>query len=205
VAGYNSASFPVLEIMRFACLRLLPLTLSLTLCACASSHGTSTSWPYPEEPRAAPPGTPQESAPGVPQAIPPSTSPMPGEKPLGSYPKTADEISNAAVLSLLTQAREQRGAGHPDQAAAALERAVRIEPRNYFVWAALAQVHLDQGSYDQAETFAQKSNMLARGNLYVEVENWKTIAAARKGRGDGAGAQQAQVRVDEIQRVLAGG
>lgn len=186
-------------------MRVKRLFLSLLVAAiaagCASPRGKKSSWPYPEEPRAPSAPMPQEPAPGTPSAIPP---PAP-DKPLANYPKTAADISNSAVLSLLKQAREQRAAGAPDQAAAALERALRIEPRNYFVWAALAQVHLDQKNYDQAETVAQRSNSLARGNVYVEVENWRTIAGARQGRGDSSGAGQAQARVEELERILAGG
>jgi tetratricopeptide (TPR) repeat protein len=189
--------------MRTSPIRFLTCLLAAAvLGGCASSHGTKGAWPYPDEPRA-PSSSPQQEqqSPGVPSPIPAQQP----DKPLASYPKSADDISNAAVLSLLNQAREQRSAGNFDQAAAALERAVRIEPRNYFVWAALAQVHLDQHSFDEAETVAQRSNSLAHGNLYVEVENWKTIAAARNGRGDAGGAQDAQAKVDEMQRTLAGG
>jgi predicted Zn-dependent protease len=187
---------------------LLPLLLVTALLAgCASSSGRTTSWPYPEEPRIPQPSPklPPEPIPGVPSPIPPPLPVPAPDKPLASYPHSADKISNPAVLSLLAQARDQRASGNAEQAAAALERAVRIEPRNYFVWSQLAQVHLDQGAFDQAETVAQRSNSLARGNPYVEVDNWKTIAAARGHRGDNAGAAEAQARVDDLQRILAGG
>ena len=98
--------------------------------------------------------------------------------------------------------RSQRAAGQPQQAQATLERALRIEPRNYFVWSALAQTHLDQKNYEQAASVAAKSNSLARGNLYVELENWKTIRAARVATGNASGAEQAQARIDSIQFAL---
>ena len=87
----------------------------------------------------------------------------------------------------------------------ALERAQRIEPRNYFVWSSLARVYLDKKDYDNAESVALKSNSLARGNIYVELENWKIIAAARQAQGDAIGALQAQSKADEIQRGISGG
>ena len=68
----------------------------------------------------------------------------------------------------------------------------------------LAQVYLDQQNYDQAISVAGKSNSLARGNVYVELTNWKTISAARSAQGDSIGALQAQSKVDEIQRQIGG-
>ena len=94
--------------------------------------------------------------------------------------------------------------GEPDRAAASLERALRIEPRNYFVWSMLSQIYLDQRQYEQAEAVAGKSNSLARGNFYIELENWKTIAKARDALGDAVGALQAQSKVDELQRKIDG-
>src|SRR3546814_20444286 len=85
----------------------------------------------------------------------------------------------------MKRASDYRKAGQPDQAAGTLERALRIEPRNYFVWSALAQAYLAQKNYAQAESMAQKSNALARGNVYVALENWKTISAAASAQAIG--------------------
>nr|WP_241696219.1 tetratricopeptide repeat protein [Solimonas terrae] len=102
----------------------------------------------------------------------------------------------------MKRARQYRQDGQPDQAAGTLERALRIEPRNYFVWSALAQAHLAQKNYAQAESMAQKSNALARGNIYVTLENWKTIAAARNGQGDADGAADAAAQIAALQARL---
>ena len=187
--------------------------LALSLAACSSSGKRERVWPFPDEPYVdkplpgvPPPGQQPPQEPQIyetpePQPLPPGTP----RQPLPDYPKTADQVSGAAVTSLIRQAQQHRAAGQPAQAAASLERALRIEPRNYFVWSALAQAYLDQKNFDQAESVAQKSNSLARGNLYVELQNWKTIRAARSGQRNTAGAVQAQSRIDEIQRVLGGG
>lgn len=190
--------------MRFRVLILSLIVLSIT--ACETTRGTRERvWPYPESPMPGQPAGHPQSIPGQPSAIPPqgpqAVSP-PEVKPLPAYPKAAQEISGGAVLSLLKQAREARDAGKPDQAQSALERALRIEPRNYFVWSALAGSYLDQKNYEQAITVAQKSNSLARGNVYVELENYRVIAAARDASGDAAGALQAQARADEIEMML---
>nr|WP_240954221.1 tetratricopeptide repeat protein [Solimonas marina] len=105
----------------------------------------------------------------------------------------------------MKKANEYRAAGQPDQAAGVLERALRIEPRNYFVWSALGQAYLAQKNYAQAESVAQKSTALARGNYYVALENWKTIQAARMARGDAAGAALAGAQVASLQAQISGG
>lgn len=192
--------------LRLGALGLLVLLLN----ACASSTGTREStWPYPQPapPPVAnvPPGTPapapQPTLPGTPGPV--VIEPAVPQPP--SYPRSAEAISGQAVVSLMRQAADARAKGQLDLAASQLERAQRIEPRNYFVWSALAKVYLDQQQYDQAISVAGKSNSLARGNLYVEVENWKTIARARKAKGDSLGALQAEARIDEIERSLGGG
>ena len=70
------------------------------------------------------------------------------------------------------------------------------------MWSALGQSYLAQKNYSQAESVAQKSNVLARGNVWVELENWRTIAAARAASGNAIGALQAQARVDELTQWL---
>lgn len=178
------------------------LCFVLLLNACASPTGRrENTWPFPQPPVVKPPPTavppPAQSLPPVPIIPPPS--------PVQSYPRSAEAISGQAVVSLMRQASAARSQGQFELAASQLERAQRIEPRNYFVWSALARVYLDQEQYDQAISVAGKSNSLARGNLFVEVENWKTIASARRAQGDSAGALQAQALVEEIERVLGGG
>ena len=145
-----------------------------------------------------PPVMPTPSTPVQPTPITPEPAPLP------SYPRSAEAISGQAVVGLMKQARQERDQNQNEQAAATLERAMRIEPRNYFVWSMLAQVYLDQQNYDQAIAVAGKSNSLARGNVYVELENWKTIAAARSAQGDSLGALQAQAKVEELQRTIGG-
>lgn len=197
--------------------------LALGLSACQAARGTREPvLPYPPPPPAPVSGVPgpvmipQESAPSPAAGLPPLPLPLPpGQEPvtaapplletrpqLPAYARNADEMSGAAVVSLLRQARSASTAGKPQQAQAALERALRIEPRNYFVWSALAASYLDQRNYSQAIAVARKSNSLARGNVYAEYENCRVIAAASDALGDGAASLQAQARMDEIQRLL---
>lgn len=179
------------------------LVLAILLNACVQTTGTRES-NYPiwtPAPPAAPPGV-QPPGP-LPEPEPVPIEP-PKPAPPKNQPKTAEAISGQAVVSLMRQSSTARSQGQFELAASQLERAQRIEPRNYFVWSALAKVYLDQEQYDQAISVAGKSNSLARGNVYVEVENWKTIAAARRAQGDSIGALQAESRVGEIERSLGG-
>jgi tetratricopeptide (TPR) repeat protein len=158
-------------------------------------YGTVT--PPVGEPTPVTPTTP--TTPGTESGIPPM--PLP-DKVLPSFPKSADAISGSAVLSLLRSAQSSRAAGQYAQAAGSLERALRIEPRNYFVWSTLADTYLRQKNFDQAISVAQKSNSLGRGNVYVEQENWRVIRDARTAGGNVAGAAEAQARMDAIQQLL---
>jgi tetratricopeptide (TPR) repeat protein len=174
-------------------LRLVILLPVLLLSACAGSQGTHRIW---TEDRPGVVGAPVESAPR------PEAEPLPQSREI-VQPPTAADISGAAVTSLMRQARVALDGGRPEQAAAALERALRIEPRNYFVWAMLGQTYLAQQNYEQADSVAAKSNALARGNGYAELQNWRTIAEARSAMGDAAGAGAAAQRVRELEQRLA--
>jgi hypothetical protein len=178
---------------------LLSVACTLTLAACGGGVGTRDSYPgepgrvihpLPSQPRGEPVPLPTDDYPPVPQSIAPGT------------PRSAEDASGPAVQSLVLQARAALSANRPDQAVPLLQRAQRIEQRNPFLWQLLATAYLALGQMDQAESTAQKANSLARGNPYVEVENWKVIAATRQAAGDVAGALQAQARVDELNRLL---
>jgi tetratricopeptide (TPR) repeat protein len=98
---------------------------------------------------------------------------------------------NRAVIALLDLARTDNEAGRREAAGASLERALRIEPRNPWLWHQLAQLRLTQGQYEQAISLARKSNSFAGHQSRVQAENWQVIGKARVAQGDSAGAEQA--------------
>jgi tetratricopeptide (TPR) repeat protein len=98
---------------------------------------------------------------------------------------------NRAVIALLDLARTDNEAGRREAAGASLERALRIEPRNPWLWHQLSQVRLTQGQYEQAISLARKSNSFAGHQLRVQAENWQVIGKARVAQGDSTGAEQA--------------
>lgn len=107
--------------------------------------------------------------------------------------------SSPAVLALLDRADQQYAARDLDAAAASLERALRIEPRNPRLWHRLAAVRLDQGKLDQAIQLAAKSNSLAGYDRGLQARNWRLIANARYAKGDTDGARAAEARAGELQ------
>jgi tetratricopeptide (TPR) repeat protein len=116
-----------------------------------------------------------------------------------NLPKSIEETSaSPAVQSLYRKAEAARSAGKADQAEASLIRALRIDPRNAFVWQSLARVHLSERLYDQALNEARKSSSFARGNPYVESANLRIVADVRDARGDAAGALQARMQADDL-------
>jgi Tfp pilus assembly protein PilF len=98
---------------------------------------------------------------------------------------------NVAIAGLMDSARGEYAAGNFPSAAASLERALRIEPRNPRLWHELARVRLKQGQYAQAESVAARSNSWAADDKALRTENWRLIAESRRARGDNEGAQAA--------------
>lgn len=171
--------------------RAVVACLVLGLGACAVPPGTRKSYP-PREPPITRPAEPP---------VAPKPSPY-GYREDSGYARSAEEVSGPAVINLLNQARSDLAAGRAEQAMASLETALQIEKRNPFVWQQMAQAHLRRHQPDDAEITAQRSNGFARGNPYIEIENWRVIAAARQARGDRAGAEQARDKVAELQERL---
>jgi tetratricopeptide (TPR) repeat protein len=124
-----------------------------------------------------------------PQVAPEAPQPAPAPEPQG----------NQAVVTLLDSAANHVVNNELDQAAASLERALRIEPRNATIWHDLGQVRLHQRSYDQAEAMFEKSNSLASDKA-LQARNWRMIAAARRASGDAGGADAAEAQAVTLER-----
>ena len=87
----------------------------------------------------------------------------------GNIPQVEPESSDAvpavsASSALVTQARTSLAAGDTRQAAATLERALRIEPDNPYLWIELGTVRLAEGNRQQARALALKAQRLAGNN-----------------------------------------
>jgi len=155
-------------------MRTLLVVLTLVIAGCA------TVVPAPS------PG--QMPGPGPEFGPPLEPAPGPESAPLPPPPAHAE---NLAVAGLLLGARTDAAAGRLANAAASLERALRIEPRNPRLWQELARVRLKQGDYAQAESTAARSNSWAGSDNALRADNWRIIAHARDARGDAEGARVA--------------
>ncbi len=106
-----------------------------------------------------------------------------------------------AVIALMEQARTHVAAEEYSQAAAALERALRIEPKNAVIYSQLAGVMLVQGATEEAENLARKSNSLAGDQTGLQARNWNTIARALRARGENAAADAAELRARQLKSI----
>ncbi|MFN2309406.1 MAG: tetratricopeptide repeat protein [Gammaproteobacteria bacterium] len=172
----------MIAVVRFAGLITL-VALSLLLAACAGGP-VSSRYPPPVIDRGTDASSEAPRARDVPPPVgAPATQPAP----------------SSAVVALAERADRQHRAQDLDAAAASLERALRIEPRNPRLWQRLAAVRLDQGQFDQAIQMAAKSNSLAGGSQSLQARNWQLIAAARRAKGDLAGARAAEQQAARFQ------
>ncbi len=154
----------------------------------------STPVHYP--PRDMPPSPPVIEQ-GTPAPVPPPQVHVPQQVPVPA-PAPETRAQSPAVVALLDTAEQQANAGDLEAAAASLERAIRIDPRNPVLWYHLATVRLSQGEAAAAEQLAAKSNSLAPGNTVQQSRNWQLIARARRARQDEAGAVAAERRAREL-------
>lgn len=164
---------------------LLPILLAQAACVSVTRQ-------YPEPPpiRRAPLTPPKTH---IPPVIPAPTTPAP-EPNTGAAPSTP---APPAVLALMNAAQASLASGELDNAAASLERAIRLQPRNPQLWHTLAEVRLKQQQPGLAEDLAKKSNLHAQGRTALIRANWAIIAEARRQKGDAEGAAEAQHKAGE--------
>lgn len=179
-----------------AFVRTLVMLLSLaSLAACTGMGG-----PQVTAPNDVPATTDTASTPDTPVTIGTDNSAQvdtPVEAPVEPPPPSA----NPAVIALLDNAQIDASAGRLPTATAAIERALRIEPKNPVLWQKLAMLKLQKGEYQQAENFAARSNSWAASNKALQAKNWRIISEARSLRGDNKGAQAALARAKALEPV----
>ncbi len=94
-------------------------------------------------------------------------------------PQISSAPTSQTVIALMSQAKDQEQRGYPERAAAVVERALRIEPKNAQLWHVLALLRLQQGRHALAESLAAKSNALAHDDESLRNENQTIIEQAR--------------------------
>jgi len=103
------------------------------------------------------------------------------------------------VESLLKESHKLQGEGDVAGAVASIERALRIEPRNAYLWNRLAHLRLDQGQGKRAAELAAKSTSLAGADAKLKIENWRMIAKVKRSSGDSNGAMRAEYKATELE------
>lgn len=104
----------------------------------------------------------------------------------------------SALDKLIAKGDSQRRQGQYAQAAATLERALRLSPGSGAAYLALARVKLDQRHFREAQQLAEKSLSLAGQSLYTQRQAWLVISHAKRQQGDINGANHAAKRAREL-------
>lgn len=145
-------------------------------------------------PPGAPPSGPSPS--GTAQPAPPTPeqpSPAPPERPAARQFHLGP-----AASALVTQAHTQAGGGDYGQAAATLERALRIEPDNPLLWIELGRVRLGENNAAQADAMGHKALALATGDAAAQAAAWRLIADSLRALGRNPEAAEADGRAGSL-------
>jgi len=109
--------------------------------------------------------------------------PAPVSDSAPATPAPPARTESVAVAGLMDSARADLAVGRLANAAASLERALRIEPRNPRLWHELARVRMSQGDYAQAESLAARSNTWVGNDSELRAANVRLITQARTAQG----------------------
>lgn len=170
--------------------RLILLLAALCLTGCVVRGPAGAPLPGGTAPGEPPSGTaqPAPGQQGAPTA-PPEHPPNQGPRQFHLGP---------AASALVNQAHTQAGGGDYGQAAATLERALRIEPDNPLLWIELGRVRLGENNFVQADAMGRKAAALATGDPAAQAAAWRLIADSLRGRGRNPEAAQADQRANAL-------
>ncbi|MGB9329512.1 MAG: tetratricopeptide repeat protein, partial [Steroidobacteraceae bacterium] len=99
---------------------------------------------------------------------------------------------SAASSALVAQAHTQAAGGDFGQAAATLERALRIEPENPLLWIELGRARLGENNPAQADAMGRKALALATGDATAQSSAWHLIADSLRALGRNGDAAEAE-------------
>jgi len=165
---------------------LVSLVAAAAAAACALTRPPPFAAPAPTAPL---PAGSAQPAPGSPAPGGAQATPAPPEHP--ATPARQFHLSPAST-ALVTQAHTHAAGGDYGQAAATLERALRIEPDNPLLWIELGRVRLGESNPAQADALGRKALSLATGDAAAQASAWHLIADALKARGRNAEAADAE-------------
>jgi Tfp pilus assembly protein PilF len=177
--------------------RVTSLALLLSLCACSSIP------PYSPAPIVTPPAhSTAVVEPAAPVTETHPVEPVVTVEPSVPLPTTTPSTRNytlsTATRTLVNQATAQRKGRNFVQAAATLERALRIEPKNPLLWLEYGELRMDENNFAQAESMARKALASASGDARTQASAWRLIADSYKARNQNSEAQQAYGRANSL-------
>lgn len=174
---------------------LLPALIAAAALSACALFRPPPAQPVPAGPGQTAAGSAQPPPPGAPAPAPLTAEPPPQP----SAPSPAKQFHlGAAAGALVTQAHQQAGSGDTAQAAATLERALRIEPDNPLVWIELGRVRLAENNPAQADAMGRKALALATGDAAAQSSAWRLIADALRARGNNGDAADADRRAASL-------
>lgn len=140
--------------------RAMSLCLAGLLAGCAGLPMGDIPAPDAQEPgHGQGPAAPSSRLPGEPQ-LPPGESPA---LPDGASPDVSPEPDyHPAGEALIDAARQEAMLGRDAAAGASLERALRIDSQNPWIWIELGKLRLAAGDLAAARNMAQKARSLAQ-------------------------------------------
>ncbi len=153
----------------------------------------------PLAPSELPLSEPTPAGPATLDALEPSSPLPPSPSELTPFQPIEATVRLSPVVGALVSAANQTSkAGDLDSAAASIERAIRIEPRNATLFYKLALLRLQQSKPRLAEDLAKKSALLASTDNTLKKHCWLLIAHAREIQQDFAGAKEARAKADSF-------
>jgi len=123
----------------------------------------------------------------------PSTPAVADNKTVASAQPAAKAEGETAVSALLKKASGALGKGDLDGAAAYLENAQRLDPKNSKILYDIANIRYHQGRYKEAESMASRA-VQTGGNNAMLKKSWSLISNSRNKLGDSQGAVQAATK-----------
>ncbi len=113
-------------------------------------------------------------------------------------PMEATASMTPAVGALVLAANQNSQRGDLELAAASLERAIRIEPRNANLYYKLALLRLKQEKPRLSEDLAKKSALLAASDNKLKKHCWLLIAHVREIQQNFTGAKEARAKAENF-------
>lgn len=156
-----------------------PTTGQIPSAGSGSESGSGSEPIYDSVPEPVPdraPGAIITPAPQLPTQTPDRTnvpaSGQPSRQPAIAIPtapvlppsRSRPSAASAPAMALLESAESAIAAGDLERAAALCERALRITPRDGYLWYRLASIHYQQQNYDDATGFARRALSFAGSN-----------------------------------------